>query len=59
MNDVKFCMNCGLPFDKHWNKKFDVACINKDCCCAQCEKSYARKQRPRSQRRYGVAGIYS
>lgn len=52
---VKFCMNCSLPFMPKWNKNFDPAYKDRDNCCKKCELAYYKKEIKRASRGYRSA----
>ena len=56
LSSVKFCLCCGHMFEKKYNRYFEEAYKDKDCCCIKCERAYARKQRPHRGHKYGVTG---
>jgi len=53
----KFCLNCNLPFERKWNKHLDPAFMDKECCCAKCEKQWARKENIRLGKRTPKHGV--
>jgi len=50
---VKFCY-CGLPLDKHYNKKYDGKLS--DACNVKCKQAEERRQYPKNRRKYGLGG---
>ena len=59
IQDIKFCLNCGLPFDKKWNKKLDNKFKNEKCCCTSCQKTYNLKEKRISEKSAPKHGVLS
>jgi len=52
---MNFCIACGRPLDKKWNKHMRYGEVE-GYCNFKCQRMQIRKNRPRNKPKYGVAG---
>jgi len=57
---ITFCVYCGLPMEKEWNKKYDPHFQDKRFCRKECQIMWMKKENKRITKqapKHGVLAI--